>query len=232
MLGSVTEPFKEGEVVLVPPRIPHQWRFDPEAVDPGGCIENITFHFPASFPEDIARLFPELAPAMFRILNLTEAVLYSGEVRDRLVRLLVDMEGKNGSERIARIASLMEAMSLLDDAYEVSSFTPAGNPQQRLEKVRIYVSCNFDRRILLEDIAAHVGMNRSAFCSFFRQQTGKTFITWLNGYRIEKACEMLSGGDMRVGEVATAVGFESLPHFSRVFCRIKGMPPTQWTARR
>ena len=225
-LGSFSEPFKEGEVVLVPPRIPHQWIFAPEAVDPGGCIENITFHFPASFPEDIARLFPDLAPAMFRILSLTEAVLYTGEIRDRLVQLLVDMERTSGSERIALIASLMEAISFLDEASEVSSFTPAGSPQQRMEKIRIYVSCNFARKILLEDIAAHIGMNRSAFCSFFRQQTGKTFITWLNEYRIEKACDMLSGSDMRVGEVATAVGFESLPHFSRVFRSMKGIPPS------
>ena len=232
MLGSITESFKEGEVVLVPPRIPHQWRFDREAVDSEGCIENITFHFPASFPEDLARLFPELAPAMLRILNLTEAVLYIGEARNRLVQLLVDMESASGPERIALIASLMEAMSFLDNVSEVSSFTPAGSPQQRMEKVRIYVSCNFARKILLEDIAAHVGMNRSAFCSFFRQQTGKTFISWLNEYRIEKACEMLSGGDMRVGEAATAVGFESLPHFTRTFRQLKGMPPTQWTAGR
>ena len=229
-LGSVTEPFMEGEVVLVPPRIPHQWRFDPKAVDSGGCIENITFHFPASFPEDLARLFPELAPALFCVLNLTEAVLYTGEVRDRLIRLLVDMKSTSGPERIALIASLMEAISILDDVSEISSFTPAGNPQKRMEKIRIYVSCNFARKILLEDIAAHVGMNRSAFCSFFRQQTGKTFITWLNEYRIAKACDMLSGSDMRVGEVATAVGFESLPHFTRIFRQIKGMPPTQWTA--
>jgi AraC-like DNA-binding protein len=229
-LGSITEPFKEGEVVLVPPRIPHQWRFDTAAVDSLGCIENITFHFPASFPEDIARLFPDLAPSMFRILNLTEAVLYSGEVQDRLVKLLVDMESKSGPDKIALIASLMEAISFLDNASEVSSFTPAGSPQQRMEKIRIYVSCNFARKILLEDIAAHIGMNRSAFCSFFRQQIGKTFITWLNEYRIEKACDMLSGSDMRVGEVATAVGFESLPHFTRIFRQIKGMPPTQWTA--
>ena len=231
-LGSLTEIFKEGEVVLVPPRIPHHWRFDPEAVDSRGCIENITFHFPATFPEELARLFPELTPAMFRILDLTEAVLYSGIIRNRLVQLLVDMESTSGPERIAQIASLMEAMSILDDASEVSSFTPAGSPNLRMEKIRIYVSCNFARKILLEDIAAHVGMNRSAFCSFFKQQTGKTFITWLNAYRIEKACDMLSGSEMRVGEVATAVGFESLPHFTRIFRQIKGMPPTHWMAHR
>lgn len=228
-LGFITEPFKEGEVVLVPPRVPHQWCFAPESVDAEGCIENITFHFPASFPEELARLFPELREALFRILNLTEAVLYTGKVRDRLIMLLTDMEKTGGPERIAGIVSLMETISLLDDTTLVSSFTPAGSPQQRLEKIRIYVSCNFARKILLEDIAAHIGMNRSAFCAFFKQQTGQTFITWLNEFRIGKACEMLSGGDMRVNEVASAVGFESIQHFTRVFHRIKGMPPTQWT---
>ena len=226
-LGSITEPFKEGEVVLVPPRIPHQWRFDPQIVDRGGCIENITFHFPATFLEELARLFPELAPAMFRILNMTEAVLYTGEASERLVDQLVGVEGAKGPERVARIVAMMETISLLDDAARVSSFTPAGSAEKRMEKIRVYVSCNFARKILLEDIASHIGMNRSAFCSFFKQQTGKTFIAWLNEYRIEKACEMLSSGDMRVGEAATAAGFESLPHFTRVFRSIKGVPPTQ-----
>ena len=227
-LGSFTESFREGEIVLVPPRIPHQWRFDSNAVDSGGCIENITFHFPASFPEEIAKLFPDLSPAMFRIINLTEAILYTGHIRVRLVDLLERMEGKTGSRKVSLIVSLMETMSQLDSTVQISNFTPAGSPQQRMEKIRIYVSCNFSRKILLEEVASHVGMNRSAFCSFYRKQTGRTFIAWLNEYRIEKACEMLEDGNMRVGEIAASVGFESIPHFTRVFRQIKGMTPTSF----
>ena len=73
-LGSVSEPFQEGEVVLVPPEVPHQWSFDPLAVDRGGCIENISFHFPPTFPENLAEVFPELSQKMMRLQDLTEAL--------------------------------------------------------------------------------------------------------------------------------------------------------------
>ena len=88
-LGSVSEPFQEGEVVLVPPEVPHQWAFNPEATDRGGCIENISFHFPPTFPEKLAEVFPELSKKMIRLQDLTEAVRYEGAARERLVKLLM-----------------------------------------------------------------------------------------------------------------------------------------------
>ena len=66
ILGTVTEPFEEGEVILVPPGLPHQWQFSPESVDAGGCIENITFHFSQTFLDRVLNAFPELSSDIMR----------------------------------------------------------------------------------------------------------------------------------------------------------------------
>jgi AraC-like DNA-binding protein len=230
-LGTMTEPFEEGEVVLVPPGLVHHWAFDPACVDRGGCIENISFRFSLPFLERIGAAFPDLSDPLTCLLELTEAVKYKGEHLRELIRLLYALDDVPAWKRPSGIVSLLTAMSEMRGAEKVGSLSGTGPAEKRMDKVRIYVSCNFRNRITIEEIASYAGMNRSAFCSFFKKQTGTTFITWLNRYRIERACEMLSYGDVRVGEVAAACGFESLPHFSRVFRSIKGVPPTGWTAR-
>ena len=228
-LGSVSEPFQEGEVVLVPPEVPHQWSFDPVAVDRGGCIENISFHFPPTFPEKLADIFPELSQKMMRLQDLTEAVRYEGAARERLVKLLMDMDSKAPEARSASSVLLMAEMANLGDAVRVSSISKLSSTEKRLEKIRIYVRCNYARPITIEEIAAYVGMNRTAFCAFYKKETGTTFITALNDFRLEMAAQFLqSHPEMPVSDVAESVGFGTLPHFVRCFTKWKGVSPGKW----
>ena len=228
-LGSVSEPFQEGEVVLVPPEVPHQWSFDPTAVDRGGCIENISFHFPPTFPEKLAEVFPDLSQKMMRLQDLTEAVRYEGVARERLVKLLMDIDSVAPDARNADAVSLMDEMANLGNAVRVSSISKLSSTEKRLEKIRIYVRCNYARPVTIEEIASYVGMNRTAFCAFYKKATGKTFITALNDFRLEMAAQLLrSHPEMPVSDIAESVGFGTLPHFVRCFTKWKGVSPGKW----
>ena len=232
-LGNVSEPFLEGEVVLVPPDVPHQWVFDPGAVDRGGCIENISFHFPSTFPEELAGVFPELSARMLRLKNLTEAVLYKGDARQRLVRLLMDLADTAPEARSAGVVSLMGGMADLGDVVQVSSISKLTSAEKRLDRIRVYVRCNFARKITIDDISSYVGMNRTSFCAFFKKETGRTFITALNEFRLEMAAELLRNHpELPVSTVAESVGFDSIPHFTRCFTRWKGISPGRWRHER
>ncbi len=227
-LGTVREPFSKGEVVLVPPRLMHCWSFSPDDVDAGGCIENICFHFNPSLPENLGEMFPEMNEALSRLTGVTEALLYTGRQRDRIVGCLLDIGKKTGAERIGEILKLLELISLQDNVSAMDSGSPPGGPERRMEKIRIVVSCNYMRKIRLDDIARHVGMNRTSFCIFFRRRTGRTFMAWLNEFRIAKACDLLSCGTMTISEIASATGFDSLSHFSRTFRSVKGESPSEY----
>ena len=228
-LGSISEPFQEGEVVLVPPEVPHQWAFAPEATDRSGCIENISFHFLSTFPEKLAEVFPELSQKMMRLQDLTEAVRYEGAARERLVKLLMDMDSVAPEARSSGAVSLMAELANLGNAVRVSSISKLSSAEKRLEKIRIYVRCNYARPITIEEIAAYVGMNRTAFCAFYKKETGKTFITFLNEFRLEMAAQLLQSHPvMPVSDVAESVGFGTLPHFVRCFTKWKGVSPGKW----
>ena len=98
-LGTVSGPFQEGEVFLVPPELSHQWAFDSRNVDGNGFIENISFHFSSCFLEKISETFPELSDKMLRLRNLTEAVQYKGKTRESLAQLLSQLDNLETNKR-------------------------------------------------------------------------------------------------------------------------------------
>ncbi|MGM9864343.1 MAG: helix-turn-helix transcriptional regulator, partial [Lepagella sp.] len=81
-----------------------------------------------------------------------------------------------------------------------------------------------------DDIAAHIGMNRSAFCTFFKRNKDMTFSQFVTRYRLETACGLLKTSQKQVSEICFSVGFNDLPHFIRVFRKKYGMSPSQYRA--
>ena len=169
---------------------------------------------------------------MLRLQDLTEAVLYKGGVKERLVQILMEMDGASRNARSAGAVSLIAEMANLGDVVRVSSISKLSSTEKRLEKIRVYVHCNYARPITIGEISSYVGMNRTAFCAFYKKEKGKTFITALNEFRLEKAAEMLqSHPEMSVSDVAEAFGFGTLPHFTRCFTRWKGISPGRWRSQ-
>lgn len=227
-LGTVTEPFEEGEVILVPPGLPHQWQFSPESADAEGYIENTTFHFSQTFLDRVLNAFPELSSDVIRLKELSEAVSFKGEMREALIRTLLTIDSLDRRDRFPEFLRLVMQMSRLNGTNPVSSLSAVGSPQKRLEKIRVYVSCNYARNITIDEIASYTGMNRTSFCAFFKRHVGKTFTQALNDYRIERACEMLSMGDANVSEVATLCGFRDAAYFIKTFKKAMGVTPAKW----
>ncbi len=77
------------------------------------------------------------------------------------------------------------------------------------------------------ELAQRVGLSTSHFRAKFRAQTGQPFAKYIMSVRLERAMEMLKAGGIPVHCVASAVGFRSLPHFSRCFSQRFGVNPTQ-----
>lgn len=100
--------------------------------------------------------------------------------------------------------------------------------KERMQQIQTYVVCNAKRNITLDDVARHIGMNRTSFCIFFKRTTGQTFVTYLNEHRIRLACQLLRQKKMSVSEICYAVGFNDVPYFNRVFKRCNGVTPRKY----
>ena len=225
-IGDVCQPFKSGDLVLVPPGIPHVWHFSPQCTDAHGCIENITLQFEDAFLVRVSQTFPALVPIVRRIRGYADALVFAPAQKKRIIATLRCMCDESDEERASSVVSLLIQMA--DAGHYIGHYERKSDLVSRwLMQVRVYVSCNYQRLITLDEMAQHVGMNRSAFCTFFRKHAGQTFMNYLNAYRVNMAQRLLAQERMSVTEACFASGFNDLSYFCRIFRRYKGYPPSK-----
>ena len=80
----------------------------------------------------------------------------------------------------------------------------------------------------LADVAHAVNTSTFYFCKVFKKATGLHFTDYLSRVRIEKAKNLLLNPNLRISEIAYAVGFQSLTHFNRVFRKRAGQSPSDY----
>ena len=96
---------------------------------------------------------------------------------------------------------------------------------ERFSKIADYVANNYTQDISTADLAAMCFVSENHFCRFFKKMTGKSAISYLNEYRIERAAALLLGTDATIAEIASSVGLSDPNYFTRIFTRLKGKSP-------
>lgn len=229
LIGDRTTPFKAGEVVLIPPHIPHCWKFDESVTDGQGRIANICVFLTDELLERTAETFPEMEERIAKLKELDEAISFSNKQAQKIVRLLESMREMNN---LQRIGSIMELLLLITEdegnSVTVGKIAEQNREESFLEQIDTYVICNARRDFKLDDIARHVGMNRTSFCVYFKKLTGKTFVTYLNEYRMESACKLLRESQLTISEICYSAGFNDIPYFNRAFKKAMGVSPTEY----
>ena len=80
----------------------------------------------------------------------------------------------------------------------------------------------------VERLAESMGMGRTLLFQRTSELLNETPMTIVMHHRLERAAQMLKAGEGNVGEVAYAVGFRSLSHFTRRFRERFGKTPSEW----
>ena len=75
-------------------------------------------------------------------------------------------------------------------------------------------------------MALELGMSRTSLFSKLKALLGQSPQTFLLGYRLNRAMQLLKEGELNVSEVAYKVGFSTLTGFSRSFKNKFGVPPS------
>lgn len=224
-LGTQSEPFREGEVVLVPPAIQHGWLFEGKA-----RIANITIRFDDDLLTAIAESFAELAPIRQQIDAMRQhAVMFGKDKALTMARIMRTMRRESEALQMSSLLRLLAMMTASDSSDKVIGGCNKSDPLRiRRERIAAYVACNMQHTITLTDIAQCIGMNRSAFCRFFKQSYGTSFIDYLIRLRINNACQLLSTSSLPISEICYKVGFNDVPHFNRLFKQIVGSSPSEY----
>ncbi len=138
------------------------------------------------------------------------------------------MKWQSAERRIISFLELLIIIGKLHSFQTVGQRKELSQVEAKFNQVRVYVICNMDSHITLDEIAKHLGMSRSAFCSFFKKVSGQSFINYLNDIRLQKAMDLLQSTSLSVSEISARVGFGDVPYFNRSFRKRFGQSPQKF----
>ena len=115
----------------------------------------------------------------------------------------------------------------------LNGFDSTADLHQRAEprdiwKARKFIEERSSEPLSLIRVADAAGINPTHLSEKFKQVTGTKFVDYVAQRRFEHARKLLENVDLRVSEIAFAVGFQSLSQFNRVFRKFAGESPTQY----
>ena len=100
--------------------------------------------------------------------------------------------------------------------------------QKRISNIIEYLRLNYKRRITLTEVSNFAGMTPNSFCRFFKSNTGKTFIEFINLMRIQYAEKLLKETELSIKEIAYEAGFTNPVNFHKVFKKTYRQSPLNY----
>lgn len=95
-----------------------------------------------------------------------------------------------------------------------------------------YINEHYCENLMVGEIADALDTSRSYLSRIFKETTGETMIATINQKKLVKAMEFLDETDMKIYEVADALGFENVTYFSHFFKKGTGISPKEYSMRK
>ena|SRR6266511_2352259 len=97
-------------------------------------------------------------------------------------------------------------------------------------RARQFIHEHSDEELSLTKVANSVHISPNYLSERFKEVTGVNFVDYIARLRTENARELLQNPNLRISEIAFAVGFQSLSQFNRVFKKLASKSPTEYRA--
>lgn len=97
-----------------------------------------------------------------------------------------------------------------------------------LAQIEREVREHYAENLTLKELSKKYYVNSAYLGQVFRKKYGQPFKDYLNSYRMEQAIAMLLHTDMKVYEIAEAVGYHDLDYFINRFIAVKGCTPAKF----
>lgn len=233
-VGDCIEQYEEGDVCMIGPNLPHEWRnddayFDKESGLRATCI--CLFFKREIFDPNFIRL-PEMNNIRDLIERSRRGLKFTGNSKLEITRFIRSSVNDVGVRKVTNLLTLLELMATSTEYELLASvgFTNSVNSEdfERFNKVYKFLVKNFATSIRLEEVSTLVGLIPTAFCRYFKERTKKTFVEYLNEMRIGYSKKLLLENKMKISTISGEVGFPNLSNFISQFKKVTGMSPSQF----
>lgn len=224
-IGDHIGTFYPGDLVLIGPTIPHCWISDDQQTE----NEMLVVQFDPLFLGETFYAIPEARAIKALLTASKQALLFARGSLSGAKQWLDNIRSHHGLARIAHLLLLCEELSQCDrqkltsDNYSVEQTSKGAD---RLTTAISYVRDHLHERISQPEVANRVNMAPQSFSRFFRAQTGRTFVSFVNEMRITEACHLLATTDKDILDIALSCGYANISHFNRKFLENKSLTPS------
>jgi len=233
-VGDSIERFDEGDLVLLGSGLPHTWSSDENSRN----HRSVFVQFLPAFWGDSFDALPEMRRVRELIQRSERGLVFTGEARARAERLMKDLTTR-GATPLDHLLALLSALAELSQTTGVRTLcrtqtnaTVSEQVGRRLKTVLDRVHADIIDLPTQAELAESVKLSPQAFSRFFKRQVGKTFVGYVNEWRVGLACRSLLETDEPIIAVAIDSGFDNLSHFNRQFKRITGRTPSDYRRSR
>jgi len=104
------------------------------------------------------------------------------------------------------------------------------NPKSssQIQKAIQHINIHFKDNPSLTETASLININPNYFSQKFREETGKSYVSYLTERKLKYAKRLLKSGEFSITEICFASGFNSVSNFLRVFKEKTGKSPSQY----
>ena len=132
-------------------------------------------------------------------------------------------------EAIKNVKTLPYFMKkLFEDYCRLVNKHATRNYSTLIKNVIIYIDARLSEELSLKKIAEMNGVSSTYLSTCFKQETGKNFVDYVNGKRVEQAKHMLKTTRLQIQTVAQHCGFLDVQYFAKVFKKYTGKTPREY----
>lgn len=231
LVGDSIISYSKGDLILFGAELPHSMQTPPCYGEvPGLKVKGVNIQFEKDFMHYSISQYSQFIPIKNLLEDACRGIRFMVKRSKKMTGLLKQIPSAKGAEQIILLLSLLQVMATDTNRkyLTTSHYTPSPSVirNERMEKVIAYLNKHYTESVGLDEIASYTAMNPSAFCRYFKENTGKTFKEYVLEMRIGYACKLLNSSMMNVSQISATCGFESPVHFNRIFKRVTGMTPT------
>ncbi|WP_299442152.1 AraC family transcriptional regulator [uncultured Aquimarina sp.] len=227
-VASSTENYEDGLLIFLEPNMPHMPFGNKDLKD---NVE-VVIQFNESFITEKLKLFPEFSSILEFIRKSSKGCIFSKEVKEELSDSFLKLSNQNNTEKLLNFIHILYHLSIskgkkpIVKSHHHLEIDKTSLP--RISKVFDYVNKNYAKKIQSEMIAEQLGLTPNSFCRIFKSSTNKSFISFLNEFRIKKAQEHFENKNTSISEVLYQCGFNDPSYFCRQFKKYTGVSPSNY----
>ncbi|MES2276575.1 MAG: AraC family transcriptional regulator [Bacteroidota bacterium] len=232
IIGDSIENFKEGELILIGPNLPHVWNNHHQGGESSTPSVSLSlFISPAKFKEFLS-VFGDMRRTDTLFGTASRGMLINEQCKQQIINLLLTATRQSGFEQVVTLLNLINVLGQTGDYQLLASPTYINripfNDNERMNRVYHYLMENFKKTIQFQQIADLAGMNPNAFCRFFKSRTQKSLTQFVNEIRIGHACKLLMENDESISQIAYECGFNNVSNFNHFFKVLKKISPSEF----